>query len=371
MAVKRIGISRDLLIHPGETIADVLVERGISQAELATSTGVSTAYVCNVIAGKKDISAKFAFALEYALGVPKSFWLNLQANYDAELLEVNEEQTITEEERTARESLKDVVKYLRQRSKLPVGENKDESILSLRKVLKISNIANLKNLIPGGNQGQELVGAFRMSAKMAVNPYVLGAWIRMCQIWGEDRCIESTFRADKIDELINKIKIVMLDKNANIQEDLRTIFSEYGIDFYVFKNFRGAPVQGYVAQKDDGSYQMVLTIRNSYADIFWFSLFHELGHIINGDVGKSTKFVDDGSDFAKEQAADSFARDKLIGRIDYQVFLEKNDFRIETIKRFAASQYVMPYVVIGRLQKEKRLNYNLFSDYKLRYKWVE
>ena len=94
MAVKRIGISRDLLIHPGETIADVLVERGISQAELAASTGVSTAYVCNVIAGKKDISAKFAFALEYALGVPKSFWLNLQANYDAELLEVNEEQTI-------------------------------------------------------------------------------------------------------------------------------------------------------------------------------------------------------------------------------------------------------------------------------------
>ena len=37
--------------------------------------------------GKKDISAKFAFALEYALGVSKSFWINLQAHYDAELLE--------------------------------------------------------------------------------------------------------------------------------------------------------------------------------------------------------------------------------------------------------------------------------------------
>ena len=35
MAVKKTGISRDLLIHPGETIADVLEERGISQAELA------------------------------------------------------------------------------------------------------------------------------------------------------------------------------------------------------------------------------------------------------------------------------------------------------------------------------------------------
>ena len=94
MAVKKTGISRDLIIHPGETIADVLEDRGISQAELAASTGVSPAYVSNVISGKKDISSNFALALEYALGVPKSFWLNLQANYDAELLEANEAQTV-------------------------------------------------------------------------------------------------------------------------------------------------------------------------------------------------------------------------------------------------------------------------------------
>ena len=96
MAAKRIGISRDLIIHPGETIADVLEERDITQAELAARTGFSSAYVSNIIAGKKDISANFAMALEYALGVPKSFWLNLQANYDAEILELNEADTVTE-----------------------------------------------------------------------------------------------------------------------------------------------------------------------------------------------------------------------------------------------------------------------------------
>ena len=73
MAVKITGISRDLIIHPGETIADVLEARGITQAELATRTGMTPAYVSNVIAGKKDISTNFAMALEYALGVPKSF----------------------------------------------------------------------------------------------------------------------------------------------------------------------------------------------------------------------------------------------------------------------------------------------------------
>ncbi|MCC8045587.1 MAG: HigA family addiction module antidote protein [Clostridiales bacterium] len=121
MAVKKTGISRDLIFHPGETLAEVLDERGITQAELAAQTGVSPAFISNVINGKKDISAKFAFALEYALDVPKSFWMNLQANYDAELLEFNEMQTITDEEREARTALHEVVKYLRQKGKMPVG----------------------------------------------------------------------------------------------------------------------------------------------------------------------------------------------------------------------------------------------------------
>ena len=49
MAAKRIGISRDLIIHPGETIADVLEERDITQAELAARTGFSSAYVWNIL----------------------------------------------------------------------------------------------------------------------------------------------------------------------------------------------------------------------------------------------------------------------------------------------------------------------------------
>ena len=48
-------------------------------------------------------------ALEYALGVKKTFWLNLQANYDAELLELNQEMTITEEEKHACKALSEVI----------------------------------------------------------------------------------------------------------------------------------------------------------------------------------------------------------------------------------------------------------------------
>ena len=362
MAVKKIGISRDLVIHPGETIQDVLEERGITQAELAACTGVTPAYVSNVIAGKKDISAKFAFALEYVLGVPKSFWLNLQANYDAEILELNEKQTVTEEERAAREALKDVVKYLRKKGKLPIGEKKDDSILSLRKVLQMSNIANLKDIVPAG--------AFRM-ANCAVNSYVLGAWIRLCQLSADSKGVETHFKKENVEELIAKIKAVMPHSAAEVSKELREIMGYYGIDFSVVRNFRGAPVQGYISLKNDGTYQMILTIRGSYADIFWFSLFHELGHIVNGDIGKKTKFLDDGSDVQKEAAADLFACNKLLDSEAYQQFVEEGNFGIEAINTFANSQTVMPYVVIGRLQKEKILDYKQFYKYKPRYKWAE
>ena len=363
MAVRKTGISRDLIIHPGETIADVLEDRGITQAELAARTGVSPAYVSNIIKGKKDISAKFAMALEYALDVPKSFWLNLQANYDSELLELNEGQTVTDEERKVRDQLGDIVKYLRSRGMMPVGEKKDASILSLRKALQISNIANLGKMVP--------CGAFRLAESTTINSYVLGAWLRMCQIWGEKRIVTHKFDLNKMNDLIDDMKQIMLHRDVNVQQELTRTMELYGIDFSVVKNFRGAPVQGYISQKNDGTYQIVMTIRGAYADIFWFSLFHEIGHIVNGDVSIASKFIDDGTDRDKEIAADLFASNHLLEPKSYHHFVSKGNFSIGAISKYAATQNVMPYVVIGRLQKEGHLEYYQLSNYKLRYKWKD
>ena len=87
MATRKTGISIDLLIPPGETIADILEARRMTQADLALATGAPSAYVGGVIAGQEDISPDFADALERVFDVPKSFWMNLQSNYDAELAE--------------------------------------------------------------------------------------------------------------------------------------------------------------------------------------------------------------------------------------------------------------------------------------------
>lgn len=100
-------------------------------------------------------------ALEYALNVPKSFWLNLQANYEAELLDLNETETVTEEEQKIFNELKEVAKYL----KINVKQSIEQKILDLRKALRVSSLTNLQRILPSG--------AFRTSTKVTVNRQLL------------------------------------------------------------------------------------------------------------------------------------------------------------------------------------------------------
>ena len=59
MAEKMNGLSLDFIIHPGETLKEVLEEKQMSQEELAIRTGFSPKHVSEVVNGKKGISKNF------------------------------------------------------------------------------------------------------------------------------------------------------------------------------------------------------------------------------------------------------------------------------------------------------------------------
>ena len=362
MGAKTIGLSRDLLIHPGETIADILDERHITQKELAKRAGVSEPFLCDVIRGRKDISKGLAKGLEYALGVKSSFWLNLQANYDAELLVLDEEDSIEPEERSIYKRMKELVGFLKNQSRIEDSKTEGESIIALRKYLRVSSLTGLKSFASEG--------AFRISSKTSIDPDILGAWICMCKADTAERKLISKFEIERMDKLICALKQVMR-KNKDPQSELIELFADYGVDFSVAHNFKGAPVQGYLAKKGDANYQMVLTIRGSYADRFWFSLFHELGHIVNGDMGKQSSYLDgDDESDERELAANEFAKNALIDPLKYDLFIQKNDFRFHSVQEFADSQNVPDYIVIGRLQHDKKIPWERFAKYKITYRWL-
>jgi len=365
MVEKNPGISPDLLIHPGETISDLLEERNITQKELSQRAGVSEAFLSDVIHGKKDISKGLAMGLEYALGIPRSFWLNLQANYDAELLSLQEGESIQEEEKAVLSSIQEVVGYLKKSSIISDKLTQEQLIIGLRKFFQVSCLTRLRMLVP--------TGAFRMSNKAAINQDVLGAWLCLCKVQESGQRIDTGFDPERMDELVSAIKQIMLTNRSDLQKTLKDLFVHYGIDFSIVHNFRGAPVHGYIARKEDGTYQMVLTLRGAFADIFWFSLFHELGHIVNGDISKPGSFID--ADYTKnekkETAADVFASRSLLEPASYERFLSCKEFSLSAIKKYAQTQGVPPFVIIGRLQKEEVIPWTWFQKEKIRYKWAE
>ncbi len=365
MAVKNHGISLDLLIHPGETISDVLEERGLTQKELAQRAGVSEAFLSDVIHGKKDISKSLAMGLEYALAVPTSFWLNLQANYDAELLALQEENTVHAEEISVLSCIHEVISYLRKTGILRADLTQEQTVIQLRKHFRVSSLNDLGKLAP--------TGAFRLSDKLPVDPFVLGSWLCICKAQDDNKKLNTGFDPDNVDALISGIKSIMCSVKGDPQSQLIALFAQYGIDFSVVHNFRGAPVHGYIARKDDGTYQMVLTIRGAFADIFWFSLFHELGHIVNGDLNKPGSFID--ADYSKcneaESTADQFASEALLDPSSYQRFINRADFSYSAIEAYSRGQAIPPYIVIGRLQKDGHIPWSRFTKYKPRYKWAE
>lgn len=105
--------------------------------------------------------------------------------------------------------------------------------------------------------------------------------------------------------------------------------------------------------------------RRLYADSFWFTLFHEIGHIMNGDYGIS--FEKETGD--QESLADQFAEDSLIPREEYVEFIEQNTFNLDTICRFAKQINRDPGIVLGRLRNDMLVDYNDWTLNSLRKKY--
>lgn len=361
---KIIGLFPDLIIHPGETLTEILEDRDMSQKELAIRTGMTEKHISTIVKGQKNISVAFAKKLEYALGIDASFWINLQANYDRELLEFEEVNNITEEELGILKPLKQIMEYMVSRRWLIENINEAEKVLCLRKILAVSNLTAIPHITYNA--------AYRaqVATNINVDTYVLYAWQRICELVTKDIVVSDELNIPLLRDSISEIKKLMFEDINIVQGKLENIFARCGIAFKIVKHFKGAPVQGFIKKTDDEKLILCMTIRQNRADIFWFTLFHEIGHIINDDIKQ--RFIDFSSIQSDIEAkADAFARDVLMNARDYKEFVMKRDFSVSAIDAFARKQGVKSYIVIGRLQSDEILGWDQYNEKIVYYKWAE
>lgn len=352
-------------LSPGAMLTKALKKAGMTQKELALRADISEKYVSQIINGSKNISATLAHKLDIALGSRKGYWFDVQTKYDEKMIALEEKCGITTEEIGILKNLREIFDCFVKEGKMKNDGADAVKVLKWREILCVNNLTSIPKI--------SYSGAYRaqVSSSTSIDPYVLFAWQRLCEITTEKITLNCDFSPEKLKQNLGALKQLMFDmEHDDFTAKLAKIFAECGIAFAVVKNFRGAPVQGFIKQTDNGKVILCLTIRGKGADRFWFSLFHEIGHLLNGDL--NVRFVDFSSLRSDiEDKADCFARDTLIDPQKYRAFVARRDFKFDEICHFSQSIGVPEWITIGRLHSDEWLDWSFFANKIPKLSWVD
>jgi len=349
--------------HPGEILQEKLNISGMSKKELAIRTNVTEKHVWTIINGEKGISTAFAKKLGYVFE-NAGYWMNLQAKFDTEQDKIQKENDIEPEEIDILKPLHDIMMYFIEKGYMHNNCGDATKIIQMREFLQISDLTLIPQI--------HYYAAYRaqIASNIKVDPYVLFAWQRLCEKETENIKVNNTINKELLSEKINDIKSLMFGNINDGIKELQTILADCGIAFQVVKNFRGAPVQGFIKETVDGRLILCLTIRGKRADRFWFTLFHEIAHILHGDY--KARFVDFDSVSGKsEEMADQYASNTLIPPDQYRKFILSNDCTSwDRIEAFAEAVGVEPFIVLGRLQNDEYLEWSDYPNKVVKYNWA-
>ena len=326
-----------IAFHPGYYIKELIDESGLTQEDFAKRLDTTPKNLSLLVRGEQSLSIDISMKLSRMIGTSVSYWLNLQNAYDALVAEFKSENELAEE-RIVFESLD--YKYFEENYGLPhLPKKTDEQIKRVREFL---NIATLKVLTK-----KDMAVSFRSSKeKLSISSTIKAN--AMVQI--------ATNKALKVNApKFNKLKfekavsyaLTLTENHEDFYPLIYNAFFDAGVVFVILPNLSGTKING-ATKKIGANIMLMVNDRRLNADSFWFTLLHEIGHIMNGDYGIS--FEKETGE--QESLADIFAEDSLIPRDEYIKFVEQNIFDSNSIRHFARQINRDPGIVLGRLQND-------------------
>jgi len=356
----------DVVSAPGETLQEMLDDRGMTQTQFADRLGLTHKTVNEIIKGKAPISHETALALETVLGVPARFWNSFEAAYRESL--AREQQNV------------DIARDLGWLQRIPWKEAASKGYFSevtspvdqLREVLRFFGVAS-----PSGYDEvyRKVAVQLRTSASREPNPDALAFWLRMGEVLAAG--------------LPDKLQIEVGDYDARIFErslwDVRILTREptpesfikplqkacalAGVIVVFVPELTGSAASGAARWLSPTRALIQLSLRYKTNDSLWFSFYHEAAHILKHS--KKVTYLDEAShqQTADEIEADRFAQDFLISQRDFSQLIAFGRPAKADVEAFADRIGVHPGIVVGRLHNEKVIPQNWFNDLRQRYVW--
>lgn len=361
------GIHSDLAIPPGEYLEEVIEELGMTKDELARRMARPPSKLSPIFKGEKAITPDTALQLEKVVGVPAHIWLGLEAEYRLTLARQMTEQ----EQQRLREEGRLVAAYCYpQLVKAGVVAKTTKPLEKVRELQRFFGVATLL-AVPDVRTYR---AAFRQGAstRHRRSPEAIAAWLRLVERRGA--AIETgSFERVRLRAGLPALRALTTSDSDAFLPELSSLLAEAGVAFVVVPHFPGTRVHGATFRAGGEKAILAMTIRGSWADVFWFSFFHEIGHLLLHDK-REVILEDEDADPAnkkREAQADAFARDTLIPAADYARFVTRRDFAAQAVTAFANEIGVDPGIVVGRLQHDRRLRHDSCNDLRKRYVWTE
>jgi HTH-type transcriptional regulator/antitoxin HigA len=357
----------DFVSPPGETLADLLDERGMSQAELAERTGRPTKTINEIIKGKAAITSDTALQLERVFGVPAEFWNAREAQYRQYLAETAEQDRLKACAAWVKSfPLKEMVE---QGWITNIGKDATQQVIQ---VLNFFGVASPEQWAAGWTKHRL---SFRRSAKLQTKLEATSAWLRQ----GEILCARmncADFSESLLRDKISELRELTLTEDPNkFVPSLISTCAEFGVAVVFVPPLKGVPVCGAARWISPKKALIQLSLRYKTNDILWFTFFHELAHVL---LHKKKDIFVDISGFGsndsqlEEEEANAFAANTLIPQALFEEWLRNHShFSRETVVEFAQNIGIAPAVVVGRLQRMKKLLPSNLNDLKTYYSWSQ
>lgn len=336
-----------MAFHPGYYIAGIIEDMGISQTEFATRLGTTGKTLSQLVNGQINLSNELAKKLSVMMGTSIELWLNLQNTYDQKVIEIEQEKELDEQDTVAKQI---DYSYFEKEAGLPAVSSIREKVLNLCKYFMISDLRILKE--------PDFLVNFRTGINTVEEKNIINsrAWIQTAINKAKEINTEP-FDSKKLTAYLPKFREMTVQDPSVFYPRMKELFAECGVSFVLLPHLKNSGVNGAVKWINANSVVLAMNNRGLDADKFWFSLFHEIKHVLQQKI--KTVFINaQGSEMQDmnetlEAEADSFASSYLIPEVKLKEFAPNSFTSDNDILRFAESIGIHPGVVVGRLQHEK------------------
>lgn len=350
----------DWFSKPGDSLRSLMVRRGLTALDVAKCLEGGLADVRGLLDGTGRIEADSATALATHLGGTASFWMKRQSQYDIALGRAVDRATAVE----ADDWLLLPVPGPRPKGRLTSQKRRAE----VQRRLSFFNVATMAAW--EARYGRICSNTlFRKSQALPTNNGAVLMWLRSGEM-SADLVSTRSWNAGNLQDRLEDIrKLSKVRRPEGFLPKLKSLCAEAGVAVIAKRAPQGCPASGASRMVAPDKAMILLSFRGLSDDRFWFTVFHEIGHLL---LHGARTFVDADMEEVdeSEKEANEFASSCIVPDKRSEEFQNLKVDR-DAIIRFSVSAGVSPGLTVGQMQHRRMLNRDQMNYLKRHWTWNE